>query len=317
MGNRNLGVIERKARIFNVQKYNMYDGDGIRTLIFFQGCPLRCKWCANPEGMLKKNRVMFKSMSCEDCGACVDVCPVGIHSISSKTSKHEINRDRDCIGCGKCVDACLKSAISIVGEEKTISELLEIAEEDRTFYEMSGGGVTLGGGEVLMQPEAATSLLMACKHEGINTAIETCGYATLENILKVAEFTDMFLFDVKHIDSDRHFELTGVRNERILENLQELLKRKYKVKIRMPLLKGVNDHKEDIEKIMELLTKYKDYRNFKGVDLLPYHKMGVNKYIQLGMEYPIQGDPSLKNEDLDRIEKWIQNYDLPVTVVRH
>ncbi|HDK7139107.1 TPA: choline TMA-lyase-activating enzyme [Clostridium botulinum] len=317
MSNGNLGIIERKARIFNIQKYNMYDGDGIRTLVFFQGCPLRCKWCANPEGLEKKYRVMLKSNLCVNCGACVSACPVGIHTISNKTLKHEVNRDIDCIGCGKCKEACLKSAISIVGEEKTISELLKIVEEDRTFYEMSGGGVTLGGGEVLMQPEAATSLLMACKQEGINTAIETCGYTKLETILKVAEFVDLFLFDIKNINSDRHHELTGVRNERILENLQELLKNKYNVKIRMPLLKGINDSQDEIEKTMEFLLLYKDYKNFKGIDLLPYHKMGVNKYNQLGMEYPIKDDPSLKSEDLDRIEGWIKKYDLPVKVIRH
>lgn len=317
MSNGNLGIIERKARIFNIQKYNMYDGDGIRTLVFFQGCPLRCKWCANPEGLEKKYRVMLKSNLCVNCGACVSACPVGIHTISNKTLKHEVNRDIDCIGCGKCKEACLKSAISIVGEEKTISELLKIVEEDRTFYEMSGGGVTLGGGEVLMQSEAATSLLMACKQEGINTAIETCGYTKLETILKVAEFVDLFLFDIKNINSDRHHELTGVRNERILENLQELLKNKYNVKIRMPLLKGINDSQDEIEKTMEFLLPYKDYKNFKGIDLLPYHKMGVNKYNQLGMEYPIKDDPSLKNEDLDRIESWIKKYDLPVKVIRH
>jgi len=317
MSNGNLGMIERKATIFNIQKYNMYDGEGIRTLVFFQGCPLRCKWCANPEGLEKKYRVMLKSNLCVNCGACVSACPVGIHTISNKTLKHEVNRDIDCIGCGKCKEACLKSAISIVGETKTISELLKIIEEDRTFYEMSGGGVTLGGGEVLMQPEAATSLLMACKQEGINTAIETCGYTKLETILKVAEFVDLFLFDIKNINSDRHHELTGVRNERILENLQELLKKKYNVKIRMPLLKGINDSQDEIEKTMEFLLPYKDYKNFKGIDLLPYHKMGVNKYNQLGMEYPIKDDPSLKSEDLDRIEGWIKKYDLPVKVIRH
>lgn len=317
MSNTNIGTIERKATIFNIQKYNMYDGPGVRTLVFFKGCPLRCKWCANPEGLERKCQVMLKSNSCIDCGACVSVCPVGIHSISKVSGKHEINRSIDCIGCNNCVEACNVSALSIVGEVKTISELLAIIEEDRTFYETSGGGVTLGGGEVLMQPEAATSLLMACKQEGINTAIETCGYAKLESILKVAAFTDLFLFDLKHIDSERHFALTGVRNELILGNLKELLHGRFNVKIRMPLLKGINDSQSEIERVIEFLNPFRDCKNFKGIDLLPYHKMGVNKYKQLGKEYPIEGDPSLSEDDLSRIESWIQKYDFPVAVIRH
>lgn len=317
MNNNANGIIERQARIFNIQKYNMYDGPGIRTIVFFQGCPLRCKWCANPEGMVKKNRVMFKRNLCENCLECVDVCPVGIHKINSITNTHEINRSIDCVGCKKCEEACVKSAINIIGENKTISELLEIIEEDRTFYEMSGGGVTLGGGEVLMQPEAALSLLMACKNAGINTAIETSGYTKTETILKIAEFTDLFLFDIKHINSDEHFKWTGVRNEQILENLKNLLQNKFNVQIRMPLLKGVNDSEEAITKAMEFLLPYKEYKNFKGIDLLPYHKMGVNKYNQLGVEYPVYGDPSLSDEDLNRIESYIKRYNMNTKVVRH
>ena len=152
---------------------------------------------------------------------------------------------------------------------------------------------------------------------GINTAIETCGYTRKENILKIAEFTDLFLFDIKHIDPDRHFELTGVRNEMILENLEELLHRRYNVKIRMPMLKGINDSEGEIRGVINFLMPYKGYKNFKGIDLLPYHKLGVNKYVQLGMDYPIDGDPSLTEEDLDRIEGWIREYDFPVSVIRH
>lgn len=317
MSNTNTGVIERKATIFNIQKYNMYDGPGVRTLVFFKGCPLRCKWCANPEGLEKKFQIMFKSNSCTNCGACVSVCPVGIHSISKDNQKHEVSQNIDCLGCGKCVEVCNAKALTVVGEVKTISELLEIILEDKTFYEVSGGGVTLGGGEVTMQTEAATSLLQACKQEGINTAIETCGYTKLENILKIAEFTDLFLYDIKQMNSDKHFELTGVRNELILSNLKELLHRRYNVKVRMPMLKGINDSEDEIRQVIEFLMPYRDCKNFKGIDLLPYHKLGVNKYNQLGKEYPIKGDPSLSDEDLDRIEGWIKKYDFPVSVIRH
>ncbi|MCG8483713.1 MAG: choline TMA-lyase-activating enzyme [Clostridia bacterium] len=319
MSNTKTGVIERKAFISNVQKYNMYDGPGVRTLVFFKGCPLRCKWCSNPENLEKKYQVMYKRNSCKDCGACVSVCPVGIHTISKENSKHEINRTIECVGCRKCEEVCIESALSIAGEMKTISELLEIIEEDRMFYDISGGGVTVGGGDALMQPEAVSNLLMACKQEGINTAIETSGYAKLETVLKVAEFVDLFLFDMKHIDSQKHYELTGVRNEQILKNLKELLNGRYNVKIRMPMLRGVNDNQKDIEGVINFLMPFKDYKNFKGIDLLPYHKFGVNKYTQLGWEYPLEGvpDPSLGKEDMSRIESWIKKYDFPVTIINH
>jgi choline trimethylamine-lyase activating enzyme len=316
MSNTKVGIIERKAFIFNVQKYNMYDGPGVRTLVFFKGCPLRCKWCSNPEGLEKKYQVMFKRNSCIDCGACVSVCPVGKHTIS-KEQKHEVIHSIDCVGCHKCENVCTESAISIVGEVKTVSELMEIIEEDKRFYDISGGGVTLGGGEVTMQSEFAANLLMACKQEGINTAIETCGYTKLESILKVAEFTDLFLFDIKHIDPERHYQLTGVRNERILGNLKELLHRRYNVKVRMPLLKGINDSQDEIDKVIAFLMPFRDYKNFKGIDLLPYHKLGVNKYTQLGKEYPIEGDPSLSSDELDMIESWIKKYEFPVAVIKH
>ena len=314
MGDNN--VIERKAFIFNKQKYNMYDGPGVRTLVFFKGCPLRCKWCSNPEGLERKYQIMFKPTTCVSCGSCVPVCPQKIHSISS-SGEHIIDRSIDCIGCGQCVEACIPEALKVAGEQVPISELLEYVEQDRAFYDQSGGGVTLGGGEVTSQPEAAINLLQACKQEGLHTAIETCGYTKKETILRFAEYVDLFLFDLKHIDPDRHFELTGVRNEMILENLDELIMKRNHVKVRMPMLKGINDSEAEIRGVIEFLKPFREFKNFEGIDLLPYHKLGVNKYVQLGMDYPIEGDPSLDDADLDRIEGWIREYDFPVSVIRH
>lgn len=314
MGDNN--VIERKAFIFNKQKYNMYDGPGVRTLVFFKGCPLRCKWCSNPEGLERKYQIMFKPTTCVSCGSCVPVCPQKIHSISS-SGEHIIDRSIDCIGCGQCVEVCIPDALKIAGEQVPISELLEYVEQDRAFYDQSGGGVTLGGGEVTSQPEAAINLLQACKQEGLHTAIETCGYTKKETILRFAEYVDLFLFDLKHIDPDRHFELTGVRNEMILENLEELIMKRNHVKVRMPMLKGINDSEAEIRGVIEFLKPFREFKNFEGIDLLPYHKLGVNKYVQLGMDYPIEGDPSLDDADLDRIEGWIREYDFPVSVIRH
>ena len=314
MGDNN--VIERKAFIFNKQKYNMYDGPGVRTLVFFKGCPLRCKWCSNPEGLERKYQIMFKPTTCVSCGSCVPVCPQKIHSISS-SGEHIIDRSIDCIGCGQCVEACIPEALKVAGEQVPISELLEYVEQDRAFYDQSGGGVTLGGGEVTSQPEAAINLLQACKQEGLHTAIETCGYTKKETILRFAEYVDLFLFDLKHIDPDRHFELTGVRNEMILENLEELIMKRNHVKVRMPMLKGINDSEAEIRGVIEFIKPFREFKNFEGIDLLPYHKLGVNKYVQLGMDYPIEGDPSLDDADLDRIEGWIREYDFPVSVIRH
>ncbi|MFD1317465.1 choline TMA-lyase-activating enzyme [Loigolactobacillus zhaoyuanensis] len=308
--------IERQAMVFNVQKYNVYDGPGIRTIVFLKGCPLRCQWCSNPEGLEQKYQVMYKSDLCTNCGACVDACPMGIHYID-ENGQHQVRRDRSCNGCRKCVEVCPVAALNITGQVRTISELMEIIHEDDAFYEMSGGGVTLSGGECTAQPEAAIALLRACKNDGINTAIETCGHTKLDNILKIAEYTDLFLYDLKHMDPIKHNQLTGISNERILANLQELLKLGYKIKIRMPLLKGINDSKAEIDAIIDFLRPYKDLPNFQGINLLPYHKLGVNKYGQLGMEYPVDGDPSLSDEDLDRIEGWIAEYDFPVDVIRH
>jgi len=307
--------LEKKAKIFNIQKYNVYDGPGVRTLIFFQGCPLRCKWCSNPEGLEKKYKIMYKSNNCINCGACVEVCPMGIHSMSLGT--HTVDRTKNCIGCKKCETICLQDALKIVGKEYTIAELVKIVEEDRMFYEMSGGGVTLGGGEVLAQAEASTNLLKACKNIGINTAIETCGYTSLEVIKNVAKYTDLFLFDLKQIDSEKHLYWTGVRNDIILENLKFLLENGFNVSIRVPLIKGVNTETSDIENLIKFLLPYKPYKNLKGIDLLPYHKMGVNKYTQLGMNYEIQGEIRLSDYELEEIEDLIKKYELDAKVIRH
>jgi len=310
------GGIERQAMIFNVQKYSLYDGPGIRTIVFMKGCPLRCRWCANPEGMNRKYEVMFKESLCSDCMACVEACPRGIHYID-ENGQHRVRRDISCIGCHKCEEVCPMNALHITGAIKTIPELMKVIHEDDAFYQESGGGVTLSGGECTSQPDAALALLKACKADGINTAIETCGHSRMDRLMEMADYIDLFLFDMKHMDPVRHNELTGISNERILANLKELFERGYQVKIRMPMLKEVNDSQEEIQQIIDFLMPYKDYPNFHGIDLLPYHKLGVNKYGQLGIDYPVKGDPSLSDEDLDRIEGWIKAYDFPVKIIRH
>jgi pyruvate formate lyase activating enzyme len=320
---KNSGLLERKARIFNIQKYSIYDGPGIRTLVFFKGCPLRCQWCSNPEGLVKKYQVMFKEKLCIDCGNCIPVCPLNIHyfldqaKLPAEGTRHRLNRSIDCSGCRKCEAICPKQALAVVGQDITISEALEIIRQDELFYLNSGGGVTLGGGDPAMQPEFAANLLMECRREGIHTAIETSGYAKLESLVMMAKFADLLLYDLKHIDSDRHLELAGVRNERILDNFKEMIRRGFATKVRMPLIKGLNSSEETMNKTIEFLKSFQSYRNFHGIDLLPYHKLGINKYRQLDMEYAITGDLSLNDEELDEIAKHFKDSGFQADIIRH
>lgn len=308
-------VPERKVRIFNFQKYNMYDGPGIRSNAFFKGCPLRCKWCSNPESQLREYEVMFKRANCVNCGACVEACPVHIHKFAG--SEHVVDRSIQCIGCRKCEEACLYSALEIMGHDRTVEEIIEFFDQDKDFYRMSDGGITLTGGEVLAQPEAALAVLMASKARGYHTAIETCGYAAEATLSKVAPYVDLFLFDVKQMDPVKHKYWTGVNNEQILSNVRWLLENGYNVRVRMPLLKGVNDSKEEIDAVIEYFKPYRYQKNFDRIDLLPYHKLGVGKYQSLGRDYEIEGDPSLSDEDLNNIETWIKDADFKVNLVRH
>lgn len=308
-------MIERKALIFNIQKYNMYDGPGVRTIVFFKGCPLRCRWCSNPESQGRGYELLYKHNQCINCGACVGVCPAGVHGMVD--GAHRIDRTARCIGCQRCVEVCKGSALTVAGEQKTISELLAVIEEDRPFYEVSGGGVTLGGGEALMQPEAAAGLLMACTQKGIDTAMETCGYALPAALERVAPHTNLFLFDMKHMDSQKHYEGTGVRNESILNNLTWLLENRFNVQIRVPMLKDYNDDPENMSMMVRFLKPYSKQKNLKGIDVLPYHKMGVHKYTQLDREYPLPGDPRMDEPSLERAVRILDELEIPVTILRH
>ena len=308
--------IERTARIFNTQKYNVHDGPGIRTIIFFKGCPLRCKWCSNPEGLKSEYQVMMKKNACINCGDCVGVCPKKIHYMEG--NEHKVRRDISCIGCGKCEEVCLQNAIEIVGEDKTISEIMDIVKEDKDFYMMSDGGLTVGGGECSAQPESLKSLLEASRMDGINTAIETCGYMSRKSLDLIKNHIDLFLFDVKQMDPIKHKHWTGVNNEKILSNLSYLLENGHNVKVRMPMLKGVNDSHEEIQAVVDFVENYKCFKNFKGIDLLPYHRYGVGKYEQLDMEYPMgDGEFGLSDKELDEIENWIKKEGIEVNLVRH
>lgn len=265
-----------KARVIEIKRFAVHDGDGIRTTLFLKGCPLSCVWCHNPEGICAAPQLAYMQNKCIGCGLCVAACSVGAHSI--KDGVHCFDRDK-CVGCGKCEEECLVGALKFYGREMSVDELVPLLTEDREFYENSGGGVTLSGGECLCHPDFCAELLKRLKEQGISTAVDTCGAVGRDAIDKVMPYTDVFLYDVKAIDADVHKACTGLDNKRILENLKYIDDCGKRIEVRYPYVPGYNS--EEAEKIGEFLATLK---NLTAVRVLPYHKYAGSKYSSLDME---------------------------------
>jgi pyruvate formate lyase activating enzyme len=262
--------------VFNIQKYSLHDGPGIRTTVFLKGCPLRCGWCHNPESRAAEPEIAWSEARCIHCGQCSEVCP---QSAAGRPAAPEIDRQR-CLRCGQCVAVCPTGARELVGRQRTVAEVLAEILQDRIFYDESGGGVTLSGGEPLMQPEFAVELLAACRAQGLHTAVDTCGYGRCEDLLALAAVTDLFLYDVKILDDDRHRQYTGASNVVILENLKALCQLRADVWIRVPVIPGFNDSGRDVEAIAAWVASLGDIRR---LHLLPYHALGRNKAERVGL----------------------------------
>ena len=282
-----------KGRIFEIKRFAVHDGDGIRTTVFLKGCPLSCLWCHNPEGLSKTPQLGYYSDKCIHCGACVAACPAGAHGMAQ--GRHVFDRTK-CTACGACREACLGNALVFYGRDMTVEELLPLLLEDREFFENSGGGVTLSGGECLLQADFCAELLKALKAEGIHTAVDTCGAVPRENFEKVIPFTDVFLYDIKAISRDVHKNCTGVFNQQILENLRFLDEQGAAVEIRIPYVPGYNDG--EMEAIGHLV---KSFKQVKKVRVLPYHPYAGSKYRALGMENKMAATVP-KEEEIKRIE---------------
>ena len=265
-----------KARIIEIKRFAVHDGDGIRTTLFLKGCSLKCVWCHNPEGIGFEPQLAYMPDKCIGCGACVAVCPAGAQSI--KDGAHEFDRAK-CVGCGKCESECLGNALKLYGKEMSVDEVLPLLVEDRAFYENSGGGVTLSGGECLCHYEFCAELLKKLKEQGIHTAVDTCGMVSRAAIDAVAPYTDVFLYDVKAVSPEVHASCTGHSNERIIENLRYIDSLGKSIEVRYPYVPDYNSG--EVEKIGELLATLK---NLTGVRVLAYHKYAGSKYESLGME---------------------------------
>lgn len=263
---------ELKGNLFNIQPYSIHDGPGIRTTFFFKGCPLSCKWCQNPESQSSKRQLLMTKNLCIGCGACQKECPLGAIEIKDRVA---VTNRSICTACGTCVACCPKEGREICGKEYTIEELMKYALSDKIFYDGSGGGVTVSGGEVLLQSEFVAAFLTECQKNDIHTAVDTCGFAIWEMAKSVFEHANLVLYDLKHMDSEQHKILTGVPNEQILENLKKLCHMDAEVYIRIPIIPGMNDSEKNIRATAEFVKNElaKKCKSF----LLPYHHLGESK----------------------------------------
>lgn len=264
-----------KAKIFEIKRFAVHDGDGIRTTVFFKGCPLKCLWCHNPEGVSSNSELAYLEHKCINCGECISACKYDAHKIVD--GKHYFDRSK-CTLCGSCVEACLGEALVFYGKEVTVETLIDELLKDKAYYDNSGGGVTLSGGECLLYADFCAELLKRLKSLGVNTAVDTCGYYDKSILDKVINYTDEFLFDVKAIDEVTHIKCTGKSNNTILENLLYIDSKGVKIEVRIPFVPEYNDG--EIEKIGLVLSRLK---NLTGVKVLAYHNYAGSKYQSLDM----------------------------------
>ena len=270
-------MTDDRGVIFNIQHYSIHDGPGIRTTLFLKGCPLRCLWCQNPESQSARPELFFDADKCKGCGTCVTACPE--QAITLDRGRSWTIRER-CNGAGKCAEACPNEARNLMGTYMTAEEVFKDVAADAIFYQRSGGGVTLSGGDPVSQPGFATTLLRMCKEAGIHTTLDTCGHARWETLRPMLEYVDLVLFDLKHIDPAEHQKLTGVSNDWILENAKRIHHEMHiPLLARVPIVPGYNDSAENVQATARFIAVELD-RSIK-VHLLPYHRLGETKYERL------------------------------------
>jgi len=294
--------------IFDVKRFSIHDGPGIRTTVFLKGCPLNCWWCHNPEGQAPGPELVLRAGRCIGCGACLEVCPQGAISLDSGVARTDRER---CDLCGACVEVCYTGAREVAGREMTVQQVVAEIERDIPFYDQSGGGVTFSGGEPLLQQDFLLALLQACRERGIRTGVDTCGYAPWETLDRVRRLTDLFLWDLKLMDDARHREYTGVSNRLILENVRALSERGHAIFLRLPIIPGVNDDDGNIRQTGAFAAALP---HLARVDLLPYHPTGVGKYERLDQVYRLPDTRPPSDGRIEEIVDMLRGFGLQVKI---
>ena len=294
--------------VFDIKRYAIHDGPGIRTTVFFKGCPLQCQWCHNPESWKREPEHGLRVGRCIRCGACIEVCTA--EAISLVDDQPVTDPDK-CNLCGECVDACVAGARQIIGQEMTVSEVMTEVEKDVIFYDQSGGGVTFSGGEPLMQAEFLLALLNQCRTQQIHTAVDTSCYAEPEIVEAVGEKTGLFLCDIKHMDSGAHERFTGVGNSLILENIKRLSKSGREIVIRIPIVCGFNDDEANIEATGKFIASLS---SVSRVDILPYNRGGTEKSARLVSNMDLMQADTPDKQQIDSIEHILNDCGLEVKI---
>ena len=296
------------GRIFQIQRWSIHDGQGIRSTVFFKGCPLRCRWCANPESWNTTPEVLFFRDRCRACGRCIEACDRG--AVTMDGDRAGFPSPARCLGCGKCSTVCPAGARKLIGSTVTARDVLTVVRRDAVFYRESGGGITFSGGEPFAQPDFLRQLATACIGAGIDTAVETSGHFDWEQVKDIFDFLDCVFVDIKHMDEDRHRALAGVGNRRILENIARLSRLESRIIARVPLMAGINDGDRNIEEMCHYLLRHTRVRE---VEILPYHSLGESKWAALGRAVQSFTPPDATR--IDEVKKILA--DLGMTVLEN
>lgn len=294
--------------IFNIMKYSIHDGPGIRTTVFMKGCPLRCLWCHNPESQMYKPQLIRFSDRCIGCGSCAKVCSTGAIIIRESKIIYDMTK---CTNCGQCAEVCYAGAMEMAGEYMNVEEVVKEIEKDKPFYEESGGGVTFSGGEPFMQPAFLKELLISCHRKDIHTAVDTSGFVQRDIIIELSKYIDLFLYDLKLMDNEKHKKYAGGSNEIILDNLKELINLGKRIFIRIPIIPGINDDDDNLEAIGRFLS---GLRGIEQINVLPYHNIAMEKYKRLNKKYGLADLKAPSDERMKEIAQKLMTYGFKVKI---